>query len=253
MSQGYPLFDAHLHIVDPRFPVVSNQGYRPEPFTVADYRDRTSELGVVGGAVVSGSFQAYDTTYLTSALEELGPSYVGVVQLPEDVSETEVARLDAAGVRAARFNARRGGADSLAHLASLGGLVHAVAGWHVELYIDSRDLAEIEAVLRGLPAVVVDHLGLSADGFERLLPLVADGMHVKATGFGRVDLDVPAALRALHAANPEALMVGTDLPSTRAPRPFRDSDLELVAEALGEDGARAAFTENAQRLYRPAA
>jgi hypothetical protein len=32
-------FDAHLHITDPRFPLVSNAGFLPEPFdAVAFYR-----------------------------------------------------------------------------------------------------------------------------------------------------------------------------------------------------------------------
>jgi predicted TIM-barrel fold metal-dependent hydrolase len=246
------LFDAHLHIIDPRFPLVANQGYLPDPFTVADYRARTADLAVVGGAVVSGSFQGTDTTYLVSALRELGPAYVGVVQLPDDVTEEEVSRLDAVGVRAARFNVRRGGAETLARLRDVAALVHAVAGWHVELYVDSADLAELGPQLRKLPAVVVDHLGLSAAGFDDLLRLAGHGVRVKATGFGRVDLDVPAALTALHTANPSALMVGTDLPSTRAPRPFEDSDLSLVRDVLGDAAADAVFRSNAVALYRPA-
>ena len=246
------LFDAHLHIIDPAFPLETNQGYRPDPFTVADYRARADALGVVGGAVVSGSFQAFDTTYLTAALQALGPAFVGVVQLPADVTEEEVVRLDRAGVRAARFNVRRGGAGVLEQLVDLSALVHSAAGWHVELYIDSKELAEIAPTLRRLPAVVVDHLGLSSDGFDDLLRLVGEGGHVKATGFGRLDLDIPAALRALHAANPSSVMVGTDLPSTRAPRPFEESDLRLVEDALGEDAVAAVFRENAVRLYRPA-
>lgn len=59
--EAAPLFDAHLHVIDPRFPLVANQGYLPPAFTVDDYRDRTAHLEVVGGAVVSGSFQAFDT------------------------------------------------------------------------------------------------------------------------------------------------------------------------------------------------
>jgi predicted TIM-barrel fold metal-dependent hydrolase len=31
------VFDAHLHIIDPRFPLVPNKGYLPPAFTVADY------------------------------------------------------------------------------------------------------------------------------------------------------------------------------------------------------------------------
>ena len=244
------LFDAHLHVIDPRFPLMENQGYRPDPFTVADYRAQTAHIPVVGGAVVSGSFQGTDTTYLLAALEELGPSYVGVVQLPDEVTEATIARLDAVGVRAARFNVRRGGAAVLDRITEVAALVHAVAGWHVELYVDSRELAELAPTLRRLPSVVIDHLGLSAAGLDTLLSLVADGAHVKATGFGRVDLDVPDALRRIHAANPAALMAGTDLPSTRAPRPFEDADLAVVVDALGDD-ADAALRGNAVRLYRP--
>jgi hypothetical protein len=86
-----------------------------------------------------------------------------------------------------------------------------------------------------------------------LLSLVERGVRVKATGFGRVDFPVEEALRALHAANPAALMFGSDLPSTRAPRPFSDEDSNRVREALGDAGARAALCDNALAFYRVAA
>jgi predicted TIM-barrel fold metal-dependent hydrolase len=47
------VFDAHLHVIDPRFPLIPNQGYLPDPFTVEDYLEKTSALDVRGGAVVS--------------------------------------------------------------------------------------------------------------------------------------------------------------------------------------------------------
>lgn len=104
------LFDAHLHIIDPRFPLVANQGYVPDAFTVEDYLERVSSLGVRGGAVVSGSFQGFDQNYLVDALGRLGDGFAGVTQLPATVTDEEVLRLDAAGVRAVRFNLYRGGA-----------------------------------------------------------------------------------------------------------------------------------------------
>lgn len=61
-----------------------------------------------GGAVVSGSFQGFDQDYLVAALKELGPSYVGVTQLPFSVSAEEILRLHRGGVRAIRFNFKRG-------------------------------------------------------------------------------------------------------------------------------------------------
>lgn len=243
------LVDAHLHVVDPAFPLVPNDGYLPDPFTVADYRARVAGLDVVGGAVVSGSFQAFDQTYLLDALRRLGPGFVGVTQLPADVPDAEVLRLDAAGVRAVRVNLRRGGSAPLADLDRLARRVHELAGWHTELYVDGRDLADLAPVLDPLPQVVVDHLGLHADGLPDLLRLVATGAVVKATGFGRVELDVADAARQVLAVDPGALVTGTDLPSTRARRPFADADLDLLADAVGEH-APAVFETNARRLYR---
>lgn len=243
------LFDAHLHIIDPRFPTVANDGFTPEPFTVQDYRERTAPLGVTGGAVVAASYQGTDQEHLLAALREMGPTFVGVAQLPPDTSDSQLRDLHAAGVRALRFNLHRGVARDLDAQIQLGRRAADLLGWPSEFYVDSRRLPEIAGLISPLPRVAVDHLGLSAEGLPALLDLVASGARVKATGFGRVDLDVPEALRAIAKVNPGALMFGTDLPSTRADRPFRDSDAELVADALGADLAERAFSSNAREFY----
>lgn len=244
------IFDAHLHIIDPRFPLVTNQGYRPEPFTVEDYRARTGGWRVVGGAVVSGSFQGEDQAYLRDALARLGPGFVGVTQLSPAVSDDEVAALDSVGVRAVRFNLRRGGPADLDALVALGHRVAGLAGWHVELYVDGRELADLAPRLEHLPRLSIDHLGLSREGLPAVLSLVERGARVKASGFGRTDLDVPAALRAIAGTDPGALLFGTDLPSTRASRPFRDTDVDLVLDTLGDDLGRRALHHNAAAFYR---
>lgn len=244
-----PFFDAHFHVIDSRFPLHQNDGFLPEDFTVEQYRQRTAALGVVGGAVVSGSFQRFDQGYLLDALPELGPGFVGVTQVPHDVPDSEIVELAERGVRGVRFNLRRGGSSGSEHLDHLARRVHDLAGMHTELYVDARDLPELADTLAGLPAVCIDHLGLRADGFPHLLALVERGVRVKATGFGRVDLDVANAVRAVLDTNPTALMVGTDLPSTRARRPFADSDLNLVEEAAGEH-LQAVLHDNAAAFYR---
>ena len=243
------VFDAHFHLVDPRFPLVANDGFVPASFTARDYREGVSGLGVVGGAVVSGSFQAFDTTYLEAALGALGPGFVGVAQLPADVPDAEVLRLDALGVRGVRFNLRRGGSATADALPALARRVWDLAGWHAELYVDARDLPGLP--LADLPRVVIDHLGLSRAGLPHLARAVEAGAVVKATGFGRVDLDVAGALRQLTAVSPSAVVFGTDLPSTRAPRPFRPADLNLVRDTLDPDLADAVLYRNAVALYRP--
>ncbi|MBL0225232.1 MAG: amidohydrolase family protein [Geobacteraceae bacterium] len=245
-----PLFDSHFHIVDRRFPLVPNQGYLPGELTCKDYLTQLSGYDLRGGAIVSGSFQALDQSYLLDALHTLGPQFVGVTNLPATVTDREILDLDSAGVRALRFNIKRGGSENVRHLDTMARRVHELAGWHVELYVDSRELNDLYHALVVLPAVSIDHLGLGEEGFRTLLRLAERGVRVKATGFGRVDFDVPSALRQLYSANPQALMFGTDLPSTRAPRPYCDDDFLLVVNTLGDEAAQAVFYDNAARFYR---
>ncbi len=243
------LFDSHLHIIDPHFPLIENQGFLPEPFTCTDYLDQMKNVQLVGGAVVSGSFQAFDQSYLIDSLQKLGSSFVGVTQLPYNTSDEELIRLHGYGVRAIRFNVKRGGSEDVAHLEYFAKRVYEVVGWHSELYIDSSALPELAPILAQLPAVSIDHLGLSSDGFKSLLDLVDQGVHVKATGFGRVELDVVHAIRSIYSVNPDALMFGTDLPSTRAKRPYQPSDLELIYEILDEEQADKVLYQNALAWY----
>jgi predicted TIM-barrel fold metal-dependent hydrolase len=244
------VFDAHLHIIDPRFPLQENNGYLPPPFTVEDYRRRVAGLSVVGGAVVSGSFQGFDQSYLRAALAALGPGFVGVTQIPPDATDEDIRRLDAAGVRAVRFNVRRGGSAHLGDLDRLARRVHEIAGWHSELYIDARDLPDLFDTLTGLPVISIDHLGLSAEGLPHLLRLVERGAYAKASGFGRLDVDRAEAMNRILAVNPHSLVFGTDLPSTRAPRPFCDADLTGLGELIGTEHLDNVVWRNAAQLYR---
>lgn len=246
----FRLFDAHFHVIDPRFPLVANKGYLPERYTLNDYRERMAAYDLVGGAVISGSFQAFDQDYLVDALSRLGPGFAGVTQLPATVSDEELLELDATGVRAIRFNLRRGGSEDVKHMNSMARRVHETVGWHLDLYVDSRELDEFYPALISLPAVIIDHLGLSREGLPTLFKLVEQGVKVKASGFGRVDFDVRKALAKIHSINPSALMFGSDLPSTRAARPYSDRDFRLIVDALGESAAEKVFFTNAVDFYR---
>lgn len=244
------VFDCHFHIIDRRFPLVANNGYLPGDYSCTDYLKRMRGYNLVGGAIVSGSFQTFDQSYLLDALHTLGPAFVGVTQLPSTVSDQELLDLDWAGVRALRFNLKRGGSEEVAHLDAMARRVHEVVGWHVELYVDSAELPGLYNTLAVLPAVSIDHLGLSKAGFSTLLKLVEKGVHVKSTGFGRVDFNVKTALLEIYAANPKALMFGSDLPSTRAPQPYCDEDYALVIETLGDEGAGKILCSNAIAFYQ---
>jgi predicted TIM-barrel fold metal-dependent hydrolase len=242
------IFDSHFHIIDSRFPLMRNNGYLPPEFTAVHYLRTVSDLGVKGGAVVSGSFQAFDQTYLTDALATLGPMFVGVANIADSTSYDELIRLAEAGVRGVLFNLYRGGSAQIESVSSLGQRASDVAGMHVEFYLDANDLVELEAVITALPKVSIDHLGMTSVHRDVLLRLVSRGVRVKATGFGRVQLDVASTIREVHQENPEALMFGTDLPSTRAPVPFHRDDLELVADILAGDASLALY-DNGARFY----
>ncbi|MDP9638442.1 hypothetical protein J2W18_003372 [Rhodococcus cercidiphylli] len=243
-----PVFDAHLHIIDPRFPLIENQGYTPDPYTVSNYLYDVDGLGITGGAVVTASFQGTDQSYLLAALETLGRGWVGVAQLDPGCTDEEIVALDEAGVRAMRFNLKRGETD-VEMLTTQARRVHELVGWHAELYVDASLLLSLEPILAKLPAVSIDHLGLSTQGLPYLLNLVDRGVRVKATGFGRVDLDIVDTLHQIHRVNPEALLFGTDLPGTRAPRPFSETDIDIISGAVGGD-LPAVLDGNARTWYR---
>jgi predicted TIM-barrel fold metal-dependent hydrolase len=238
------VFDAHFHVFAADAPLPGHDGFIPERFEVADYRARVAALGVTGGAVVAASTQGHDAAPLIAAAESLGPGFVVVARADPAQDDAALAALAARRVRGLRYLLHRGDAWTIPAL-----LAHARRaaghGLHAELYADAATLGSHIDALATLPAASLDHLGLTAAGLPVTLDLARAGFRVKATGFGRVALDVARALEAL-AAIPGCLMAATDLPSTRARRPFEDADLALLRRVAGE----AALGENARRFYR---
>ncbi|MFB4212465.1 amidohydrolase family protein [Shouchella sp. JSM 1781072] len=244
------MFDAHVHNIDNRFPIYENNGYTPDSYTVQDYTRAIKSLGIKGGAIVSGSFQQYDQTYLIDALGQLGEGFVGVTQLPASTTDEEVLSLHKKGVRAIRFNVNRGGSEDISHLKAFSNRVYNLVGWHTELYIHSRQLKQYLPIIEALPAVSIDHLGLGKEGMKELYHLAEKGVRVKATGFGRLDFDPKPVIRRLYEIHPDILLFGTDLPSTRAPRPFKKEDLTIIKESLVHPEAiERVLEKNAQAWY----
>lgn len=243
------MFDAHFHIIDPTFPQIENQGYIPEPFTVAMYLETIKDYGFSGGAIVSGSFQGFDQSYLFSALAQLGEAYVGVVNLSHDATDAEIIRLYKNRIRGIRFNLYRGVSEEISSIVHFAKRAYALTGMHVELYLDGAQIEKNYAALAELPKFSIDHLGLTSNGFEALLKLVKQGAYVKATGFMRVDFDVLDSLRKIHDINPHALLFGTDLPGTRAARSFNIEDLLLIKNNFSREDQESILKKNALRFY----
>jgi len=250
ISLSQKVIDSHCHIIDPRYPIIENQGYIPPPYTLNDYRQQTVPLGVSSGAIVSGSFHGFDQSYLKATLAILGPQWVGVTQVPNSITDQEVLELTNLRVRALRFNIFRGRVDSVDEIVSFVNRVHQLGNWHAEIYADAAALAPHVAKLSKLPKIVIDHLGMTEKGLPVLLDLVDAGACVKATGFGRVNMNVPKMLEAVARRSPNALVFGTDLPSTRAKRPFDVSDITLIKDVLGKSLSDLVFWNNPRNLYR---
>lgn len=244
------VFDSHFHIIDYRFKVVENHGYRPPEFTTLDYKAATCDLNVIGGAIVSGSFQAFEQEYLKSALMAMGQGYYGVANIPSSITDPEIQRLSESNIVAVRFNLVRGGSEGLDHLEYLSNRLYNDFGWHTELYVDSKDLKALRKILISLKAFSIDHLGLSKAGQEELLYWADKGVKIKATGFGRIDFEPIELMKRIYKVNPDALMFGTDLPSTRARMPFSKRHMEWIKENFDPPELKRIFSLNAQNWYK---
>ena len=57
-------------------------------------------------------------------------------------------------------------------------------------------------------------------------------------------------LNEIVSVNQDALMFGTDLPSTRAPRPFIKEDIQLIRETFSDEICEKIFYGNAASFYK---
>jgi predicted TIM-barrel fold metal-dependent hydrolase len=243
------IFDAHFHIIDPMFPLFKNKGFKPPFFTVNDYREYVSDIATIGGAVVSGSFQRFDQSYLIAALEKLGPNYYGVANIPSSITNLELEKLGNTDIVAVRFNLKRGGSENVSNIISLSNRLFDQYGWHTELYVDGSQLAGLNSTLALIPSFSIDHLGVTKDGLPSIYYWAEKGVKIKATGFGRIDFNPIEVMKKIHAINPSSLMFGTDLPSTRANRPFSFEDLAIIEDNFELEDLEKILFQNAQEWY----
>jgi len=244
------IFDAHFHIIDPAYPLVQNNGYLPPDFTIDHYIQHTQDFNIVGGTIVSGSFQAFDQTYLIDTLNKIGDNFFAVANIPSNITIEELKKLQNANIVAVRFNLKRGGSETIEHLETLSNFLFDQFNWHTELYLDSKNLKDLTPLLKKIPKFSIDHLGLSNEGLKDLYFWVERGIKVKATGFGRINFNPIPVMKKIFEINPDALMFGTDLPSTRANISFSKKDIQLIQNHFSTSEQSKIFFENAQQWYR---
>jgi len=150
--------DCHHHIYDSRFPVAPQAVLRPADATVADYRLLQQRLGTTRNVVVQPSTYGTDNRCMLDALRQFGANARGVAVVDIHVTDAELKRLDAAGVRGIRFNLAQGGTTTLAMVAPLAARVHAL-GWHIQVNMPASGILAAGETWKNLPCpVVFDHL-----------------------------------------------------------------------------------------------
>ena len=249
------IFDSHVHIIDPQFELVENNGVLPDHYTVENYLSELKELGLEasGGAVVSGSFQGFHQDYFADAIQQLGKDFVGITQLPFDTTDDEIKILHETGIRGIRFNLFRGFDASLADIEKLSLRVYRLHGWKTEFYINLAETSKkLKQLILDLPAASIDHLGMTQVPFEELEDYLRKDIPIRLTGFGRIDYSREEAanlIRKIYDANPKCLVFGTDLPSTRARYRFSKQDVALIREVLTEEESDNVFYQNGYNWY----
>jgi predicted TIM-barrel fold metal-dependent hydrolase len=230
--------DTHAHVFGPAatFPYADDRSYTPPDAPLEMYLGMLDTTGFARGVLVQGSAHGRDNSAMLDALERRPHRLRGVAVADADISPADLRTWDRLGVRALRFNHffrdgqlhYRGGvplsaAETLAP-------VMAELGWHLQLWIDVKDLPEMIAVLKSLRLpVVIDHMGrtdagagTATAGFQSLLHAVGEGWcWAKLSGAHRISRDAPdypdarPFHEALVRANPERLVWGGDWPHPR--------------------------------------
>ncbi len=266
--------DCHAHVFGPaaRFPYAEPRSYTPDDAPCEVYIAHLDRLGCERGVLVQPSAYGRDNAAMLDALkrspERLRGVAVGGAELTGDILK----RWHANGVRGLRANEfRRDGKpyyQNGVRLAEIEPLYAAMAdlGWHLQLWIDARDLPELAPSLARVPVpVVVDHMGrmdyrhgINHAGFQALVRGVGEGrLWAKVSGTYRLAASPPDYLEAkpfhdaLVAANPDNLVWGSDWPHPRPEGPVPDAKhlLDLFWNWTRESARRAILTTNPARLY----
>ena len=267
--------DTHAHVFGPaaRFPYTPDRSYTPPDAPLEKYLKMLDTLGFARGALVQGSAHGRDNGAMLDALARHPQRLRGVAVAEATTPAAELRRRDALGVRGLRFNHffRDGklyysGGVGLDAARSLAPAMQDL-GWHIQLWIDVKDLAETLPLMRelGLP-FVIDHMGRTEarlgtrdPGFQSLLRLLGEGgCWVKLSGAHRISEQPPdypdarAFLQALVRTNPEQLIWGTDWPHPRMHGEMPDAGhlLDLFQEWTPDPQIRRRIlVENPARLY----
>ena len=155
--------DAHCHVFGPGdvFPFAPERKYTPCDASKDQLWALRDHIGFSRNVIVQATCHGADNRALVDALESSDGMARGVATVKRDVTDEELARLHAAGVRGVRFNFVKRLVDALPvdSLVEIAGRIQTL-GWHIVIYFEAQELPELYDFFTGLPTtVVVDHMG----------------------------------------------------------------------------------------------
>lgn len=153
--------DCHLHIYDERYPQTGKTKRGATQATVADFRRQQQRLGTSRAVVVQPAVYGTDNRVTVDAIAAMAPHARGVGVLHPDVTDAELKRLDAGGIRGLRFTIWDP-ATAVTRVEMIEPLARRIAdlGWHVQIHMMADQLVAHEGIFQRLPTpIVFDHLG----------------------------------------------------------------------------------------------
>src|SRR5262245_50104990 len=148
--------DAHIHILDARFSTMDGAVALPGA-TAADYALLQKRLGVSRTVVVQPKVYGTNNDCTLDAIARLGDgahgiaTARGVAVVHPTVSDTELKRLDAGGIRGLRFSVWNP-TDTVTTVEMIEPLAKRVAdlGWHLQLHMSADQLVAHAALIEKL-------------------------------------------------------------------------------------------------------
>ena len=263
----YGACDTHIHIYDPTMPVAATAlSAGPAWADVAAYRLIQSRLGLTRTVIVQPTSYGLDNRCTLAAITALGLECTrGSAVIDRSVTQAELERLHAGGIRGARFQMMPGGAIGWDELIPVAERI-APLGWHIQLQMDGRLFAEREALIRSLPCkVLIDHVGKFLEpvtvehlGFQALLRLLDTGRvwfklaaPYEVSRSGAPDFaDVAPLGRAVAQRFPERLLWASNWPHIGITNPPDEADLlDLMSGWVPEAARHAMLVDNPGEFY----
>ncbi|MCX2862858.1 amidohydrolase family protein [Paucibacter sp. PLA-PC-4] len=273
--------DAHCHVFGPgaEFAYAPQRKYTPCDASADQLFALRDHLGISRNVVVQATCHGADNRAMLDALVRSEGRARGVATVRRDISDVELQRMHALGVRGVRFNFVRRLVD-FTPKDELVDIARRIAqlGWHVVVYFESADLPELWDFFTALPTVVViDHMGRPnvsqpVDGpeFTLFLRLLREHSNVwtKLSCPERLSLSGPAALHGqakpyrdvlpfaqrVLAEFPDRVLWGTDWPHPNLKDHMPDDGLlvDFVAQiASTPELQQRLLVDNPMRLYWP--